>query len=49
MQYLPKQKKEKFNFTQKKDNALKSLSEVEYFLRNIGQISKFLSLKKYFK
>lgn len=33
-------KNKKFDFKQKKDNIMKSLNEVEYFLNNIKRINK---------
>ena len=39
-------KKNKIDFKQKKDNILKSLDEVELFLNNIKDFSKYLKLYK---
>lgn len=42
-------KKRKFDFITKKNNTLKSLNEVEYFLRNIKKMKNCVSLYKIFK
>lgn len=42
-------KKSKFDFKTKKNNTLKSLNEVEYFLRNIKKMKKCVNLYKIFK
>lgn len=39
----------KFDFKAKKNNTLKSLNEVEYFLRNIKKMKKCINLYKIFK
>jgi hypothetical protein len=36
----------KNNFSNKKNNTLKSLYEVEYFLRDLKSIKKFINLYK---
>lgn len=36
----------KFDFKQKKKNAINSLNEVEHFLRNTKKISKYFKLYK---
>ena len=42
-------KKEKFNFKEKKENISRSLTEVELFLNNIKDITKYLKLYKLLK
>lgn len=42
-------KKEKLNFKKCKKNTLNSLNEVEHFLRNIKDISKYIKLYKILK
>ena len=42
-------KNKKFDFNQKKNNTIKSLSEVECFLRNFKKISKYIKLYKIIK
>lgn len=42
-------KNKKFDFKTKKNNTLKSLNEVEYFLRNIKKMKKYINLYKIFK
>ena len=42
-------KNKKFDFKKKKDNICKSLSEVELFLNNTKDISKYLKLYKLLK
>ena len=44
----PHQKK-KFNFKCCKDNTLKSLHEVEYFLNNFNRFIKYIKLYKILK
>ena len=44
-----KPKKKKFDFKVKKENTLNSLNEVEYFLNNYKNISKYLKIYKTFK
>lgn len=39
----------KFNFCQKKDNALKSLNEVEFFLRDLKRFKNYIKLYKIIK
>lgn len=39
-------KQKKFDFNQKKKNAINSLNEVEHFLRNSKKISKYFKLYK---
>lgn len=42
-------KKRKFDFITKKNNTLKSLNEVEYFLRNIKKMKNCVNIYKIFK
>lgn len=42
-------KNKKIDFKEKKDNLCKSLNEVELFLNNIKDISKYLKLYKLLK
>ena len=42
-------KKRKFDFKQKKNNTLKSLNDVEYFLSNIKKIKNCIDIYKIFK
>ena len=42
-------KKEKLSFKKCKKNTLNSLNEVEHFLRNIKDISKYIKLYKILK
>ncbi len=42
-------KKKNFNFNQKKENAIKSLKEVECFLRSTNKITEYLKLYKTLK
>ncbi|MBR2241032.1 MAG: hypothetical protein IJ890_06615 [Clostridia bacterium] len=42
-------KKNKFDFNKKKENTIKSISEVELFLRNFKNISKYIKLYKIIK
>ncbi len=42
-------KKNKFDFSKKKENTIKSISEVELFLRNFKNISKYIKLYKIIK
>ena len=42
-------KKKKFDFAQKKKNTMKSLSEVECFLRDFKKMSKCIKLYKFLK
>ena len=44
-----KGKKKKFDFNQKRKNTIKSLSEVENFLRDFKKISKYIQLYKIMK
>ena len=44
-----KPKKKKFDFKAKRENTLNSLNEVEYFLHDYKQFSKYLKLYKWFK
>ncbi len=44
-----KEKKKKFDFNKKKENTIKSLNEVETFLRNFKNISKYIKLYKIIK
>lgn len=39
----------KFDFKKKKDNTIKSLTEVENFLKNIKNISRYIKLYKIVK
>lgn len=41
-----KDEKNKFDFKTKKDNTIKSLKEIEYFLNNINKFSNYLKLHK---
>ena len=43
------EKKKKFNFKKQKENVFTSLTEVEHFLCNSGQILKIKSLYKILK
>jgi len=42
-------KEEKMDFKKYKKNAFNSLTEVEYFLRNFKQFSKYIKLYKILK
>ncbi len=42
-------KKKKFDFNKKKENTIKSLNDVELFLRNFKNISKYIKLYKIIK
>ena len=42
-------KKKKINFKEKKDNAFKSLAEIEGFLQSFSKISKFVKISKFLK
>ncbi|MBQ6992754.1 MAG: hypothetical protein IJN50_07660 [Clostridia bacterium] len=42
-------KKEKKTFTQKKDCAISSIKNVEYFLRNLNKAFKGINIYKLFK
>lgn len=42
-------KKRKFDFIAKKNNTMKSLNEVEYFLRNIKKMKNCINIYKIFK
>ena len=42
-------KKNKFNFSKKKENTFKSLSEVELFLRNFNNFRNYIKLYKILK
>ena len=42
-------KKRKFDFKQKKNNTLKSLNDVEYFLFIFKKIKKYIDIYKIFK
>ena len=42
-------KKEKLSFKEKKTNAIKSINEVEHFLRKSGKISDYIKLLKIMK
>ncbi len=42
-------KKKKFNFGEKKKNTIKSLTEVESFLRDFKKMSKYIKLYKFLK
>ena len=44
-----KKNKKKFNFNQKKENTIKSLTEVESFLRNFQKLNKYLNFYKIIK
>ena len=43
------EKKKKINFSQKKDNTLKSLSEVELFLRDFKKFKNYIKIYKILK
>ena len=43
------EKKKKLNFKTCKKNTIKSLNEVETFLRNFGQFTKYIKLYKILK
>ena len=42
-------KKNKFNFNEKKKNTIKSLTEVEAFLKDFNKINNYSKLYKIFK
>lgn len=42
-------KKKKFDFNKKKENTIKSINEVEMFLRNFKNMSKYIKLYKIIK
>lgn len=42
-------KKKKFDFNKKKENTIKSINEVESFLRNFKNMSKYIKLYKIIK
>jgi len=42
-------KKNKFNFTQKKDYTIRSLKEVNYFLCNLDKAIHYIKLYRLFK
>lgn len=42
-------KKKKADFKTMKNNTVKSLNEVEYFLGNFGEFIKYAKIFKYFK
>lgn len=44
-----KPKSKKFDFNQKKNNTIKSLKEVECFLRDTNKFSKIINLYKFLK
>ena len=41
--------KKKFDFKCCKNNTIRSLNEVEYFLNNLNKFSRYLHLYKFFK
>lgn len=43
------QNKNKFNFTEKKDCAIRSIKEIEFFLRNVNKAVKSFKIYKFFK
>lgn len=45
----PKKKKNHFDFRTKKDNTLRSLKEVEYFLNDFKRIAKHIKLYRLLK
>lgn len=47
--YSLNKKDKKFNFSQKKDNTIKSLSEVECFLRDFKKFKNYIKLYKILK
>lgn len=44
-----KEKKTKIDIKKTKDNTIKSLNEVEYFLNDFGRFKRYLHLYKFFK
>ena len=44
-----KKSKKIFNFKEKKNNTIKSLNEVEFFLNDFKNFKKYLHLYKFFK
>ena len=42
-------KKKKFNFSQKKENTLQSISDVEHFLRDFKRRTNYIKLYKIMK
>ena len=46
---MSEKKKIKIDFKKKKDNTIKSLQEVENFLRNFKKISKYTKIYRLFK
>ncbi len=47
--HLKDTKRKKFDFNKKKENTIKSLNEVECFLKNMKNISKYIKLYKLIK
>lgn len=45
----PKEPPKKFDFKKKKDNTVKSLFEIEHFLRDFKQVAKGIKLYNVFK
>jgi hypothetical protein len=41
--------KKKFNFSQKKDSAILSIKQTEYFLRNLNKAARSMQIFKFFK
>lgn len=46
---INKNQKKKLDFKTMKKNTISSLNEVEYFLNNINQISRYIKLISFFK
>ena len=47
--YSTKEKNTKINIKEKKDNTIKSLNEIEYFLNDFHRFKRYLHLYKFFK
>lgn len=47
--YPTKEKNTKINIKEKKDNTIKSLNEIEYFLNDFHRFKRYLHLYKFFK
>ena len=45
----PKKNKKKFDFNEKKNNTIKSLNDVEFFLNDFHNFKKYVHLYKFFK
>ncbi len=46
---MDNKKNKKFNFIQKKDCTIKSIKEIEFFLRNLNKGIKSFKIYKFFK